>query len=275
MAKSTTDIVFTDLDGTLLNSQSECSSKDYETLVSLKSKNIIRVAATGRSLYSAHKVLSPEFPIDYLIFSSGAGIMDWQHKKILLSRKLISEQVISISNTLKENNVDFMLHYPIPENHHFVYYSTGKENADFERRIEIYKAFAEPMFLSVETFGAACQFIAIIPNDVDLYNRIAQQFPDVKVIRATSPLDHKSIWIEIFPTTVSKGLAAKWLCEYLQIGSLTSLSLGNDYNDIDMLNFTASSFVVENAPEDLKNKYPVCGHHNKSGFSEVIGKIGE
>lgn len=71
MAKSTTDIVFTDLDGTLLNSQSECSSKDYETLVSLKSKNIIRVAATGRSLYSAHKVFVAR--ISYRLFNIFIG----------------------------------------------------------------------------------------------------------------------------------------------------------------------------------------------------------
>jgi hypothetical protein len=263
-------IVFTDLDGTLLNSKAKCSETDYQCLLDLTSKQVIRVAATGRSLYSAHKVLAQDFPIDYLVFSSGAGIMDWQHKKILLHQELKSEQVISITKILKDNKVDFMLHYPIPENHHFVYHSTGKENPDFFRRIEIYKAFAEPMYLSVETFGAACQFIAIIPRDVDLYQKIAQHFPDVKVIRATSPLDHTSIWIEIFPKDVSKGKAAQWLCEHLNLDASNSLGIGNDYNDIDLLNFTAKSYIVGNAPEDLKKIYPVCGHHNESAFTEVV-----
>ncbi|MEA3443234.1 MAG: HAD family hydrolase [Bacteroidota bacterium] len=264
-------IIFTDLDGTFLNSNNEWSEADFQSLISLKKKNIVRVVATGRSLYSVHKVLAPDFPIDYLIFSSGAGIMDWQHKKILLSQKLNSEQVISISKILKQSETDFMLHYPIPENHHFVYHSTGKDNADFFHRIKIYKAFATPMLLSEETFGDACQVIAIIRKDLGLFNKIANRFPNVKVIRATSPLDHQSIWIEIFPTSVSKGKAAEWLCNNLKIDPQFSMSIGNDYNDIDLLDFTELSYVVENAPDELKSKYQLCGHHNCSAFSEVVG----
>ena len=272
MAETQTKIFFTDLDGTLLNSEAKCSELNYNALVAMRKKGVVCVAATGRSLFSVHKVLAPDFPLDYLFFSSGAGIMDWQHKKILLSQKLESKQVISISKILKEFQIDFMLHYTIPENHHFVYHSTGKENPDFLRRIEIYKQYAEPMFLSVETFGAACQFVAIIPKDVGLFQRIADLFPDVKVIRATSPLDHESIWIEIFPKEVSKGKAAAWLCEYLNIPKQKSLGVGNDYNDIDLLEFTNKSFVVENAPVDLKERFEVYGHHNQDAIAGLAKK---
>ncbi len=272
MIQDKPQILFTDLDGTLLNSENKCSDDDYNTLLFLNKEKTIRVVATGRSLFSVHKVLPQDFPIDYLIFSSGAGIMDWQHKRILLSRRLNTKQVVSISRALKDNHIDFMLHYPIPENHHFVYYSSGKDNPDFYHRIEIYKAFAEPMLLSEETFGAACQFIAIIPNDVGLFNKIAGLFSGVKVIRATSPLDHKSIWIEIFPLNVSKGNAANWLCDNLNINSKYSLGIGNDFNDIDLLDFTNFSYIVENAPDELKLRYLNCGNHNNSSLSGVVGR---
>ncbi len=186
-----------------------------------------------------------------------------------MSHKLNSKQVIAISKILKQNNVDFMLHYPIPENHHFVYHSTGKKNSDFYNRIEIYKTFAKPMFLSEQSFGEACQFIAIIKKDVALFNHISKKFTDVKVIRATSPLDHESIWIEIFPTSVSKGKSAQWLCNYLNIDKKNSIGIGNDYNDIDLLDFTDKSYIVENAPKELKLKYINCEHHNNNAFSEA------
>ena len=273
MTENRSKIIFTDLDGTLLDSYGKCSRENYQSLTDLAKQKIVRVVATGRSLYSVHKVLKPDFPIDYLLFSSGAGIMDWQHKKILLRNTLTSDQVIDIAKSLKQSEVDFMLHYPIPENHHFVYHATGKDNPDFYKRIEIYKEFAEPMYLSVETFGAACQFIAIIKKDVGLYKRIAEKFPEVKVIRATSPLDHHSIWIEIFPTSVSKGKAAKWLCNRLNLSPVHSLGIGNDYNDIDLLNFTHLSYVVANAPEDLKQQFNVCKHHNEHAFAHLVEKI--
>jgi hypothetical protein len=64
-------VCFTDLDGTLLNGDGSLSSVNQQALHHLADQGVLRVAATGRSLYSARKVLDPAFPIDVLIFSSG------------------------------------------------------------------------------------------------------------------------------------------------------------------------------------------------------------
>jgi HAD superfamily hydrolase (TIGR01484 family) len=74
-------IVFSDLDGTLLNNSHILSQVNRKTLMELKKRGIIRVVATGRSLFSAQKVMDLDFPIDYLIFSSGAGIMNWHNQE--------------------------------------------------------------------------------------------------------------------------------------------------------------------------------------------------
>ncbi len=260
-----------DLDGTLFRSDHSCSQKDYRALLDLGDAGHIRVIATGRSLHSAHKVLPQDFPIDYLSFSSGAGLMDWKRKKIILSHKFDSDEVIKISYLLKEQQLDFMLHYPVPENHHFVYHTSGKENIDFERRIKLYREFAEPYDFAPETFGSATQFIAIVcKNSVAIYNRLVREFTFAKIIRATSPLDHQSIWIEIFPKQVSKGLSVKFLCEYLNFNPANTISIGNDYNDIDMLEFTDSSWVVENAPDSFKKIFKVSSSNNNNGFSKMV-----
>jgi len=69
-------IVITDLDGTLLPSKGAFHPTDVATLQALAQTPILRLIATGRSLYSAYKAIPLNFPIDYLIFSSGAGILD-------------------------------------------------------------------------------------------------------------------------------------------------------------------------------------------------------
>jgi hydroxymethylpyrimidine pyrophosphatase-like HAD family hydrolase len=92
------------------------------------------------------------------------------------------------------------------------------------------------------------------------------------VIRSTSPLDGKSIWIEIFPKTVSKGLAAAWLCQRLGCDPANVIGIGNDYNDIDLLNWTQHSFVVENAPYELKQKFQITESNVNSGFTKVVQK---
>ncbi|MCF8335362.1 MAG: HAD family hydrolase [Bacteroidales bacterium] len=266
-------MVITDLDGTLFNDQQEAVQKDLNTLHGLAQQNIIRVVATGRNLYSALNRLKPDFPIDYLIFSSGAGIYHWKSKKLIHSDYLPKEKVKHIARILIDYDIDFMIHELIPENHKFVYYRSKKYNPDFERRFQLYKDFAEPLDPLTETYQHACQIIAITNNKGDLYALLDKEIQGVRIIRATSPLDGTSIWIEVFPESVSKAHGVEWLCRYTGIRPSKTLGIGNDYNDLDLLNFTALSFVVANAPEDLKKIYPACRSNEQCGFTDAVKQI--
>ena len=266
-------MVITDLDGTLLRSDRTFSKADLATLEHLGRCQILRVIATGRSLYSAYKVLPKSFPLDYLIFSSGAGIIDWQSQKLLVSHHLSSEEIAFALQLLMKRNIDFMLHYPIPDNHQFWYYRINDDNPDFIRRYQVYQEFATPFDLSSgHSLKKACQFVAIVPKHTAFtqYETVRAQLNMLKVIRATSPLDGESTWIEIFPTTVSKGIAGEWLAAQYQIGKTSILALGNDYNDLDLLQWAGKSFVVSNAPSDLKHTYNTVCTNNENGFSQAV-----
>ena len=104
MALSKLKMVVTDLDGTLLNPQHQISDKDFRSLKLLGENKIYRVIATGRSIYSLNRVIPADFPIDYLIFSSGSGILNWNTKKILHAQSLNSNEVVIIANFLTKMN---------------------------------------------------------------------------------------------------------------------------------------------------------------------------
>jgi hypothetical protein len=265
-------MVITDLDGTLLNNDREVSLTDMKSLFWLGENNIIRVIATGRNFFSLKKVLKDNFPIDYLIFSSGAGVYNWKKQTLMHSQYLPDIEVKQISKILIENNVDFMIHEMIPENHRFVFHRSELHNPDFERRIQVYKDFAFELNPETEKYDHACQIIAVFPNNINLFDNIQQKFKDIKIIRTTSPLDGDSIWMEIFPETVSKGHGIDWLCERLKVSPQNTISVGNDYNDIDMLEYTAKKFVVDNSPKDLKERFPVCKSNQESGFSDALDR---
>ncbi|MHC1705249.1 MAG: HAD family hydrolase [Tenuifilaceae bacterium] len=267
-------MVVTDLDGTLLNSFGVTSVENLNTLKELNDKGITRVIATGRSLYSISKVISDDFPVDYIIFSSGAGIIKWSEKQILHSRLLERADVQEVVNDLISHNVDFMIHEPIPHNHCFLYHATNQSNPDFFRRIEVYQKFCQPYIPGVEFPNGATQLIAVLPNNPEMFSELSLKFPKVKVIRTTSPLDGQSIWMEIFPVDVSKAYGINWLCNNI-IGCKSSdvVVIGNDFNDLDMLEFTTHAFVVENAPDELKSIYRVVPSNDKSGFSVAVNEI--
>ncbi|MBI9055589.1 MAG: HAD family phosphatase [Bacteroidales bacterium] len=270
MDKETFKIVITDLDGTLLNNNREVSLTDMKSLYWLGENNIVRVIATGRNFFSALKALKDNFPIDYLIFSSGAGIFDWKRKKLIHSQFLPENEVSQISQILINHEIDFMIHEMVPENHKFLFHRTNKKNPDFERRIDVYKEFAIELNPGKEKFDHASQILAVFPNDISLFDEIKNKFNDIKIIRTTSPIDGDSIWMEIFPETVSKGHGIEWLCKKIKIAQSETISVGNDYNDIDMLEYTAEKYVVSNAPDDLKERFPVCNSNQQNGFTSAL-----
>ncbi len=263
-------IVASDLDGTLFDKNHQISDEDYNTLIQLGKKGIQRAVITGRNYLSAIRVLADDFPIDYLVFSSGAGIFDWHNKELLHSHYLDDTKVERISRLFMEEDVDFMIHKIIPHNHKFYYYRSSRYNADFERRIEIYKEYAFPLEPDDHEYDHACQFVAIFGQDHSLFYRMAAKMNDVKYIRTTSPLDHESLWMEIFPENVSKGHGLQWLCNFLNIPLKASFAIGNDYNDLDMLEYANLSYVVDNAPNELKNLFYNCPPNTKNGFSRAI-----
>jgi hypothetical protein len=270
MSKEEIKIVITDLDGTLLNNSKQVSLIDMKSLYWLGEHKIIRTIATGRNFYSTFKSISEKFPIDYLIFSSGAGIYDWKQKKLIHSQYLPEDEVKQISQILIEHDIDFMIHEIVPENHKFVYYKTKNINPDFERRLKIYTEFADELDSKTETYKHASQILAVLPNNIEFFKKIESKFNDIKIIRTTSPLDGDSIWMEIFPKSVSKGHGIEWLCNKLKINQSQTISIGNDYNDIDMLEYTAKKYVVSNAPDDLKERFQVCKSNQENGFTSAL-----
>ncbi|MBN1408735.1 MAG: HAD family phosphatase [Calditrichaceae bacterium] len=266
-------MVITDLDGTLADPDQKISAADLNTLKRLGENNIIRVIATGRSLYSVNNVLDKKLPIDYLLFSSGAGILNWKTKKIIKKNSLTVKNIQTINTYLKDIQADFMLHFPIPEDHKFLYYESGKDNPDFKRRIEIYKSFSDCMHSAAITPQSACHYIIITSNNHITYKPIANELKAFSVIRTTSPLDKKTLWIEIFPAHVSKGQSAAWLCDQLGVDQKNVLSIGNDYNDLDLLEWSGYSFVVHNAQQLLKKKFNHTKSNHESAFTHAVHQV--
>ena len=265
-------IVFTDLDGTLLDNEWKLSRKNYDTLVYLGNRRVVRVVVTGRSLYSARKVLGDDFPIDYLIFSTGAGIMNWEKKELLLARNIPKKTVREYAEILIENKINFMLHREIPESHFFYYYEGNGTPPDFQQRLELYNPFAQPFNYSAHVHLPSTQFLSILPSSkfTVINEFVRSKDLMLSIIKTTSPLLNSSLWLEIYAPEVSKGHATDYLAAILNCKQQDCMVIGNDFNDVDMLDLSASSFVVENAPEELKKRYQTLAANESDGFSEAV-----
>ncbi len=263
--------VFTDLDGSLHHADAGFHPEDYQALIKLGQQGIPRTIVTGRSLYSARKVLTLDFPIDYLIFSSGAGIFDWSKQTLLQSNGFTDAEFQDAQACLERCELDYMLHAAVPENHRLWYQQYSMVNSDFEARLALYQEFALPIHnnLSEQNYS---QFLAVVsPEQAETsYNMLVKELPHLSIIRATSPLDFQSGWLEVFPAHVSKSQSSEWLCS--QSGWQQTMALGNDYNDLDLLHWADWGVATAYAPELLKQHFELVNCPSQGGFSQAVDK---
>lgn len=263
-------IVVSDLDGTLLDSHQQLSTANRSALLELGRRGVVRVVATGRTLFSALRVVDEDFPIDFLVCSSGAAICRWPSRELLRAEHMSESAALHLARLLGARGLDFMLHHAVPENHRCLFHRTTSGNQDFERRIALYASYMRPLRLE-ELAGPMCQALVIEPPPgPGSYPALLRELAGYSVLRATSPLDGASTWIEVFPPGVCKSAGARWLQLAQAAPGTLSLAVGNDYNDVDLLDWADLACVVGNAPEELCARYRRVASHDASGFSEAV-----
>lgn len=304
--KNPRGIIFTDFDGTLYDREQLIHPENLSALKSARTEGFITSINTGRSLYSFRRVmkklnLSLSDYFDYLIFSSGAGIIKFSDGSLIEAENLQPEPAFEASKLFFKHGIDFMIQKDVPDNHRFIYIkSNGAVNPDYYRRIAIYKDFAQPLRSGfteeekedensdLDLIKAAChsgvsQLVAVIPPSagddgeyaVKLTAFLRKRLSGCTVIRTTSPIDHKSLWVEIFSPEVSKAKTAARLAECLGLSAAEALAVGNDFNDEDMLQWAGTARTVDEAPAALRQLHPSAGSCTRGAVANAVREYAE
>lgn len=275
----------TDLDGTLLSDDRRIAPEDLAALAHLRQLGVLVAVATGRSDYSFARLIDQlaadpagpaHLPADYIIFSTGAGIMDYPGQNLLQSFSLGPADVRLVAGVLDSLHLDYMIHQPVPDTRSFFYRLGGAgDNPDFERRLRLYNGHAAPLSpAALAANPGATQVLCIAGAEAGhrIAGQLAARLGQFSVIKATSPLDGHSIWIEIFAPAVSKSQAVKWLAGELGIARQQVCAVGNDYNDEDLLRWAGHGFAMANSPRSILACFPVVASNNHAGVSLAVGR---
>lgn len=277
-------LFITDLDGTLFMDDKTIHPEDFRTLEILKANQVVVAIATGRSLYSFEKAMrelkkngGPDvLPVDYILFSTGAGIYECATGRIVYKRDIPPDQIPIITRCMDRREMDYMVHAAIPDTRMFLYRSFEKENPDFYRRIQMYNSYANVLEPGYRFSEPATEVLAIQPDPDGTFDieELAKELEQFSVIQATSPLDHQSAWIEVFHPEVSKSRTSAFLAAELGIGPGQAVSVGNDYNDQDLLAWTERGYITENGPVALKDRFDVVPSNNQCGVTRAAALCG-
>lgn len=268
--QNTPGLLATDLDGTLAVG-GIISREDRQAAAMLRDYGIPVLVITGRNPKSLKKVDGLWDVADEVLFSSGAGLLESELAEPVEKARLTSEEVAEITSILIAAGEDFCVLDPVPNNHRFSWRRRHplQENPDFDSRMDIYIEWGRP---SDNTPAPASQVLVIMPPGLPLDPELGQKLSRWSVFHSSSPIDHKSTWLEIFPRGLNKGRALAAWCRGKNLDRKRVLALGNDFNDETMLSWAGWGRVVEGAPMALKNRFAVVPPAGAGGFKAAAGE---
>lgn len=259
-----TKILFTDLDGTLLNSEKQISSYTREIL-SAWSKAGHRIAlCSGRDINSVGSVkdyLKLNYPGMYLIGYNGGQIADCQTGETLYRISLTPGQVSHMMEEAEKSG----LHFHTYSDTHIVSPRDDEELLFYRRVIKtptvISRDFSEKEASSIKEHGA-CKCMIVELHDfekMEAFRRFLLPFAEKEGITLTYSSPY---YMEIFPSASGKGAAVKKLCELTGISPVLAVAAGDAQNDISMIEAAGFGIAMPNGCDELKEAATLIAPHD-------------
>lgn len=264
-------ILFTDLDGTLLNDKKEITPGNQAAIDEALDKGHFIVISTGRPLASA-RVQAERLGLTkkgcYAITYNGAQIYDMYHQKTVYGKGLPRQIAKPLFDAAEKRGI----HIQTYSDTHIL---SEHENAEIHR----YSSVIGIPFEIVEDIDRSLvsdpyKLIAINYDDHDKLVEYQQNVLSAYEGTLDSFFSNDS-FLEIVPTGISKGFAVQWMCEYLDVPLENSVAAGDAQNDIAMLEAAHVGAVMCNAFPGIAEhgNYVTQADNNHDGVAEIIRKF--
>jgi Cof subfamily protein (haloacid dehalogenase superfamily) len=253
-------LIASDMDGTLLDSNGNLPEDFFNILNKLVERGVIFVAASGRQYFTLAKNLSKGK--DKITFAAENGAFIVHQGKELFSKALSRKTVLDIiEDSNKIHDCKIIL--------------CGKNSA--------YIHDTDPEFIKqVNKYYYKNTIVADFNDITDEIFKVAiydYQGPEKNSNKIMYPKWGQTLqvtisgekWLDIGRNDINKGVAIKFLQHKYGIKEEETMVFGDYYNDIHMLKSAYHSYVMLNAPEDIK-KYGrfVAESNDDDGVLRVI-----
>lgn len=269
------DLIFFDLDGTLLNKSSHISAYTQDTLKLLADNNIAYTVATGRTMHSAQHVMQgTTFSLPH-IYNNGVAIWDPSGNSLTLENLLAPNEITTIMACAKENDVTPFINTVNLESSnrsHVIYHAPPKRRVERDL-IEKHFSRTSAVIAPVERLpmNAHVTNISMIGDAQLIYGMYKELNMQPELIAYSGPAieGNEFRWMDVHHKLANKGSAVEIL--KAQLGASNIICFGDSDNDISMFEFADEAYAPANAKTIIKNAATsVIGHHDDDGIAKFL-----
>lgn len=256
-------LIVTDIDGTLVEEGGNTLNPEYyEVIEKLHEKGILFAAASGRHAGSVKRLFGPVVDKIWIISQNGSVIGNKDFSEVLnpMPRKWVEELWKDLSS-FKE--VDSMVD---TEDITFA----PKEGTDMYNWVKYeYKYDIEPTGSWNSLPDKSFSMVTIYhPESGESF---VKDHIQAKWGERLNLVPTGKCWVDCLMPGISKGNAARMICEKLGIKPEEVYAFGDNINDMSMVEFAGTGFAVEGARPEVKD---IADHiipgYDKDGVLEVL-----
>lgn len=240
-------IVASDLDGTLLNTNSQVSSENLRAIDALYAKGVQFVPASGRAFSEMPEAIRNNSAIRYVIYSNGAVLYDKQSGQRIMN---------CLDNQMARSILDVLYQYDC----HIAYRQNGICHVDAMQKSEALFAHHnvceahQDVVMQYATAVDDFKTLSYGADHVEAFAAFFHRYEDKVAcksyfsqfahLRVAEVSEHN---IEIMNVRAGKGNALHALADLLGIEYADTIAVGDSDNDASMLSAAGLSLAVSNA----------------------------
>lgn len=230
--------IITDMDGTILNSQSKLSEENINAILEIQKNNLDVVLASGRPI-GAMISMAKKINSKYMISYNGTVIYDVVNDKILSKQMLSKDKVKKMFDLANSIGVGIVAY-----NNDIIYCNQFDEYVNIEVK---YTGLNYKVARDYNDEAFKCMIITHPDKVKQLLDQLSSQYSEEYTFSISDP--H---FLEITVKNVDKGIAFTKLCDILGIDAKQTIVVGDSYNDLPMLLKGGLKLAPLNAKDDIK-----------------------
>lgn len=261
-------ILFSDIDGTLINSRQHIPGRTREKILELDAKGIpfILVSARGPAgVEVIRRELGNRRPF---ICYSGGLILD-ADGSALYSKQMEVGLAVEIQGFLEREYPQICCNtyggdlWVVKDDRNPWVVREEKITRGKSVSGDIREAFAQA--------GGIHKFLLMgEPDPISQAELLLRKhYPELSVLKSND------FYLEVMDGSVHKAAGVRYLCDHYRIPVEEAAAFGDGENDVGMLQAVGCGFAMGNAPEDVKRQVNyVTGSNEEEGIWEVIRELG-
>ena len=257
-------MVVTDIDGTIYSEKQGLTDNVKACLQNLIKNGIHVAIATGRT-YASAKYVADEIGIECPLICYEGGLINTYDGKILDVKYLPQDIARKIVKELRDRNIHMNVYIEdvlyVENDNDYIKAYVGNKGIDY---------FKVNSFDDLD-FSKLNKVLAIDNNPQlieDLIKELQTKYPEIYVVKSTD------IFCEIANKEATKGNAIKFLANKLGFTEKEVLAIGDQNNDIEMVETAGIGVAMGNGTDEIKAKANyITDTVDNEGFVKAINKF--